>query len=148
MKKKRQESPQEVPKHKVNPQKKRKQDVPEKNYPGLEEKTDKVEGILEQIDKRFNNIEAEFVDLKNEIKADFTNIEDKFGKKTASIEDKISRVEDRISGLESKVEIKTEGLSTETKSNFKWLVGIGVGTWIATMSALIVAILIIILKVT
>ena len=91
--------------------------MPEKNYTGLEERTAKVEGILEQIDKRLDRVEVGLVDLKNEFKVDI-----------------------------SKLENKVHGLSNEMRSNFKWLIGIIVGTWITTISALITAILTIIFK--
>lgn len=51
--------------------------MPEKNYTGLEERTAKVEGILEQMDKRLDRVEVGIIDLKNEIKCDIERLETK-----------------------------------------------------------------------
>ncbi len=91
--------------------------MPEKNYTGLEERTAKVEGILEQMDKRLDRVEVGIVDLKNEFKSDM-----------------------------EKLELRIEKLETKVDSQFKWLIGIIIGTWITTMSALITTMLTILFK--
>ncbi len=93
--------------------------MPEKNYPGLEERTAKVEGILEQMDKRLDRVEVAIVDLKNEFKSDM-------GKLETSLKSDISKVDNRIEKLETKAD-----------SQFKWLVGIIIATWITAILTII-----------
>lgn len=82
--------------------------MPEKNYTGLEERTAKVEGILEQMDKRLDRVEVGIIDLKNEFKSDM-----------------------------EKIETRLEKLETKVDSQFKWLVGIIIATWITAILAII-----------
>lgn len=82
--------------------------MPEKNYTGLEERTAKVEGILEQMDKRLDRVEVGIMDLKNEIKSDM-----------------------------AKLELRIDKLETKVDNQFKWLVGIVVGMWITTISSVL-----------
>lgn len=93
--------------------------MPEKNRAGLEERTAKVEGILEQMDKRLDRVEIAIVDLKNEFKSDMEKLE-------TSLKSDISKVDNRIEKLEAK-----------TDSQFKWLVGIIIATWITAILIII-----------
>lgn len=82
--------------------------MPEKIYTGLEERTAKIEGILEQMDKRLDRVEVGIIDLKNEIKSDMGRLE--------------TNLRAEISKLDSK---------------FMWLIGIIIGTWVTTILTII-----------
>lgn len=104
--------------------------MPEKHHTGLEERTAKVEGILEQMDKRLDRVEIAIADLKNEVKSDIEKLEvglrADMGKLETSVRNDISKVDNRI-----------EKLETKTDSQFKWLVGIIVATWITAILTII-----------
>lgn len=104
--------------------------MPEKINPGLEERTAKVEGILEQMDKRLDRVEVAIVDLKNEIKSDMerleTGLRTDMGKLETGLRDEISKLNGRIDKLETKVE-----------NMFKWLIGIIIATWITAILTII-----------
>ncbi len=82
--------------------------MPEKIYTGLEERTAKIEGLLEQMDKRLDRVEVGIIDLKNEIKSDMGRLE--------------TNLRAEISKLDSK---------------FMWLIGIIIGTWVTTILTII-----------
>lgn len=65
--------------------------------PELEERQAKIEGVLEQVEKRVSRIEVELADLRKDL----------------------------------------IDLRKEMHSNFRWLVGIMVSTWLAVMLAVL-----------
>ncbi|HID87930.1 MAG TPA: hypothetical protein EYP55_11245 [Anaerolineae bacterium] len=68
----------------------------------------KVEGILEQMNARLNHLETEMADMRKEISGE------------------ISQLRSEISQLRA-----------ELQTNFRWLIGFVVGTWITIMLTLL-----------
>ncbi|HHT9132096.1 MAG TPA: hypothetical protein ACFYED_06385 [Candidatus Tripitaka californicus] len=73
--------------------------------PELEERQAKVEGILEQVEKRVSNIELAIMELRKEI---------------AELRREISDIRKEMS------------------SNFRWLVGIMLTTWVTIILAILI----------
>jgi len=78
----------------------------------LEERVAKIEGILEQMDKRLNHIETEISGLRNDTSTEMSSL----------------RAE--ISNLRTDMERRFESL-------FKWTVGLILGMWITIIMTLI-----------
>lgn len=76
--------------------------------PELEERQAKIEGVLEQIDKRVGRLESELI-----------------------------RVENKIDFLDSKVDSVRSELHGKLDSNFRWLVGIMITMWITIIMTII-----------
>lgn len=75
---------------------------------GLEERLAKVEGVLEQVDKRLNHIEGDLTDLR----ADIRSLDGKVDRNFTTLDGKIDR-------------------------NFKWTLGILIPMWITIILAIV-----------
>jgi predicted nuclease with TOPRIM domain len=81
----------------------------------LEERMARVEGILEQMDKRLGRVEAEVKELREEIRLGFQRIEDRFQR----VDDRFQRMDDRF------------------MSFTKWIITALIGSWATLMGTLI-----------
>ncbi|MGR3173316.1 MAG: hypothetical protein ACUZ8N_01790 [Candidatus Scalindua sp.] len=77
----------------------------------IEERTAKVEGILEQMDKRLTNIEGEIVRINNR----FEHVNDRFDQMNA----------------------RFDQVNTRIDQKFNWLMGIMITMWISLIIAMI-----------
>lgn len=80
--------------------------------PELEERQTKIEGVLEQIDKRVGRLES-----------DITRLEDK--------------VEVGFAKLDAKLDTKIDSVRNEVHVNFRWLVGIMITMWVTMILTII-----------
>ena len=69
---------------------------------------ERIEGILEQMDKRLNHIETELRDFRSELRGE-------------------------VAGLRSEI----SGVRSEVSSLFKWTVGLTLGMWVTVIMTLI-----------
>jgi tetrahydromethanopterin S-methyltransferase subunit G len=78
----------------------------------LEERVARIEGILEQMDKRLNHIESDLASIRGEM---------------AGLRDEMNRRFDSINGE----------MNRRFDSLFRWAVGLILGMWTTTMMTLI-----------
>jgi predicted nuclease with TOPRIM domain len=77
----------------------------------LEERMAKIEGILEQMDKRLNHLESNMISFNERLNS--------FDKRLDSFNERFDRINERIDSL------------------FKWLIGLILGMWTTIMMTLI-----------
>ncbi len=75
----------------------------------LEERQAKIEGILEQIDKRLTRVESEVEGLRTE-----------------------------ISNLHTKIDSKISALDAKIDSNFRWQMGVMFTMWVTIILAVLI----------
>ena len=78
----------------------------------LDERVAKIEGILEQMDKRLNHLESDVAGLREDMNR-------------------------RFDGLRGEVTGLREEMNRRFDSSFKWTVGMILGMWTTTMMTLI-----------
>jgi predicted nucleic acid-binding Zn-ribbon protein len=85
----------------------------------LEERVARIEGILEQMDKRLNHIESEIRDLRVEIR------------------DLRAYVEGEIKGLRNEIMGEIGGLRRNLNDKFLWMLGVQITMWVTIILAVI-----------
>lgn len=76
----------------------------------LEERTAKLEGALEQIDKRLSNVEVIVQDMRNEMHELYRDLEQK--------------IDTKIGELDKKFTAKIDSLDKKIDTNLKWILGL------------------------
>jgi restriction endonuclease S subunit len=85
----------------------------------LEERVARIEGILEQMDKRLNHIKSDIVGLRAEIRELRS---DMYG---------------RFDSLRDEMNSRFDGLNSRFDSFLKWIIGLILGMWTSIMLTLI-----------
>jgi predicted nucleic acid-binding Zn-ribbon protein len=85
----------------------------------LEERVARIEGILEQMDKRLNHLESEIRDLRVEIR------------------DLRAYVEGEIKGLRNEIMSEIGGLRRDLNNRFLWILGVQITMWVTIILAVI-----------
>ncbi|MGR3310923.1 MAG: hypothetical protein ACUZ77_09125 [Candidatus Brocadiales bacterium] len=104
--------------------------MPEKIYTGLEERTAKIEGLLEQMDKRLDRVEVGIVDLKNEIKSDMGRLE-------TNLRADMEKLETGLRAAMERLETNLRAEISKLDGRFMWLIGIIIGTWVTAILTII-----------
>ncbi len=94
--------------------------------PELEERQAKIEGVLEQIDKRVGRLESGITRLEDKIDL----LRDELLGKIDSVDSKIDSVRDGLLG-------KIDSLRNEGNTNFRWLMGIMITMWVTVILTII-----------
>jgi len=76
----------------------------------LEERTAKLEGALEQIDKRLSNVEVIVQDMRNEMHELYRDLDQK--------------IDTKIGELDKKFTAKIDSLDKKIDTNLKWILGL------------------------
>jgi restriction endonuclease S subunit len=85
----------------------------------LEERVAKIEGILEQMDKRLNHIESDITVIRAEIR------------------ELRSEMYSRFDSLRDEMNSRFDGLNSRFDSFLKWIIGLILGMWTSIMLTLI-----------
>jgi len=114
----------------------------------LEERVAKMEGILDQVDKRLGGVESELRDLREETRAEIRGLREE-------LRGEIGELRGEISGLREKMESGIEGLRKEMKEEIgelrgeirkmddrfytfmKWIIAALIGSWATLMAAIL-----------
>ena len=114
----------------------------------MEERTEKLEGAMEQIDERMNRLELEIAELRSSHKTEADEIRrmilEETAKVRAELKAEIDKLGDRLNKLESRLDGLSEqlnGLQMLIVSNFKWLIGVILGMLIPMWVTIILAML-------
>jgi predicted RNase H-like nuclease (RuvC/YqgF family) len=91
----------------------------------------KIEGTLEQLDKRVSRIEEDLRSLRAEVKEEIRRLDEK-------IDEKIEGLRTEVKEDIRKLDEKTESLRAEVKENFKWTIVIMIGGFIAVIATSII----------
>jgi len=95
----------------------------------------KIEGTLEQLDKRVSRIEEDLRSLRAEFKEEIRRLDQKIDEKIESLR---TEVKEDIRKLDEKIDEKIESLRAEVKENFKWTIVIMIGGFIAVIATSII----------
>lgn len=125
--------------------------------PDIEERQAKIEGTLEQIDKRLVRIESEIVALRDELHNGLNSLRDELHNGLSGLREEmhgeINGVRGEINGLRSEMLGEINGvrgeigeLRVKIDTNFRWLVGIMITMWVTVTLGIISTILTIIFK--
>lgn len=87
--------------------------------PQMEERTARIEGILEQMSERINDLREELTGRINDLRSEVT--------------ERISALERRVDSLDTKF----DGLSKEIRDNFKWTLAILIGSWFTIIGVIL-----------
>jgi predicted nucleic acid-binding Zn-ribbon protein len=85
----------------------------------LEERVAKIEGILEQMDKRLNHLESEIRDLRVETR------------------DLRAYVEGEIKGLRNEIMSEIGDLRRDLNNRFLWMLGVQITMWVTIILAIL-----------
>ena len=85
----------------------------------LEERVARIEGILEQMDKRLNHIESDITVIRAEIR------------------ELRSEMYSRFDSLRDEMNSRFDGLNSRFDSFLKWIIGLILGMWTSIMLTLI-----------
>jgi predicted nucleic acid-binding Zn-ribbon protein len=107
----------------------------------LEERVAKIEGILEQMDKRLNHLESEIRDLRAYVEGEIKSLR-------AHVESEIKGLrayfEGEIKGLRSEVVGEVKGLRggindlrRDLNNRFLWILGVQITMWVTIILAII-----------
>lgn len=91
--------------------------------PQIEERTAKIEGILEQMSERITDLREELTGRIDDLRTEVTG--------------RISALEGRVSSLETKVEGLQIHLTQQIQDNFRWTMAIMIGSWVTTVGIMI-----------
>jgi predicted nucleic acid-binding Zn-ribbon protein len=103
----------------------------------LEERVAKIEGILEQMDKRLNHIESEVRDLKNLMEAWRADFDRKLGDMKASFEKRIENLRMELYGEIGGLKSEIGYLKSDLNNRFYWLLGIQITMWVTIILTII-----------
>jgi predicted nucleic acid-binding Zn-ribbon protein len=96
----------------------------------LEERVARIEGVLEQMDKRLNHIESEVRDLRNLMEAWRVDFDRKLRDMKASFESRIESLRMELYG-------EIRGLKSDLNNRFYWLLGIQITMWVTIILTII-----------
>jgi predicted nucleic acid-binding Zn-ribbon protein len=85
----------------------------------LEERVARIEGILEQMDKRLNHVESEIRDLRVEIR------------------DLRAHVGGEIKGLRNEIMSEMGDLRRDLNNRFLWMLGVQITMWVTIILAIL-----------
>jgi len=97
---------------------------------GLEERVARIEGVLEQIDKRLNHIESDVAGLRAEIRELRGEMYKRFDDLREDVNSGFREMDERLNILDRRFD-----------SFFKWIIGLILGMWTSIMMTLIPIIL-------
>jgi predicted nucleic acid-binding Zn-ribbon protein len=103
----------------------------------LEERVAKIEGILEQMDKRLNHIESEVRDLRNLMEAWRADFDRKLGDMKASFEKRIENLRMELYGEIGGLKSEIGYLKSDLNNRFYWLLGIQITMWVTIILTII-----------
>jgi predicted nucleic acid-binding Zn-ribbon protein len=103
----------------------------------LEERVAKIEGVLEQMDKRLNHIESEVRDLKNLMEAWRADFDRKLGDMKASFEKRIENLRMELYGEIGGLKSEIGYLKSDLNNRFYWLLGIQITMWVTIILTII-----------
>ena len=93
---------------------------------GLEERVARIEGIIEQIDKRLNHIESDIVGLRAEIRELGGEMYKRFDDLREDVNSRFREMNERLNILDRRFD-----------SFLKWIIGLILGMWTSIMMTLI-----------
>jgi len=103
----------------------------------LEERIAKIEGILEQMDKRLNHIESDIVGLRAEIRElrseMYKRLDDLRGEMNSRFDSLGGEMNERFKEIDSRF----DGLNSRFDSFLRWIIGLIFGMWTSIMITLI-----------
>ncbi|MCR6669253.1 MAG: hypothetical protein NDF51_04575 [archaeon YNP-WB-040] len=103
----------------------------------LEERVAKIEGVLEQMDKRLNHIESEVRDLRNLMEAWRADFDRKLGDMKASFEKRIENLRMELYGEIGSLKSEIGYLKSDLNNRFYWLLGIQITMWVTIILTII-----------
>jgi predicted nucleic acid-binding Zn-ribbon protein len=86
----------------------------------LEERVARIEGILEQVDKRLNHLESEVRELRSEMRGE------------------IGSLRGEISGVRSELGSEIRELRRDLNNRFFWLLGVQISMWVTIILAVLI----------
>jgi len=99
----------------------------------LEERVARIEGILEQMDKRLNHIESDIIGLRVEIRELRSEMYSRFDSLRDEVNNRFREMNERFNALERRF----DGLNSRFDSFLKWIIGLILGMWTSIMITLI-----------
>jgi len=100
----------------------------------LEERTAKLEGALEQIDKRLSNVEVIVQDMRNEMHELYRDLDRKIDTKITELDQKFTN---KIDTLDQKFTGKIDALDHKIDTNLKWIVGLMIPILIGVIMSIV-----------
>jgi chaperonin cofactor prefoldin len=110
----------------------------------LEERVARIEGILEQMDKRLNHIESDIIGLRAEIRelrsemySRFDDLRGEMNSRFDSLRDEMNNRFREMNERFNTLERRFDGLNSRFDSFLKWIIGLILGMWTSIMITLI-----------
>ena len=100
-----------------------------------EERLAKMEGIIEQMDKRLNHIETTISDMHKEFVGKFDDMHKEF---TGKFDDMHKEFTGKFDGMHREFTGKFDDLRKEITTNFRWTIGIIITMWITIILAVMI----------
>jgi len=100
-----------------------------------EERLAKMEGIIEQMDKRLNHIETTISDMHKEFVGKFDDMHKEF---TGKFDGMHKEFTGKFDGMHREFTGKFDDLRKEITTNFRWTIGIIITMWITIILAVMI----------
>ena len=101
----------------------------------------KIDGLRTGVDTKFDGLDVKIDGLRTDIDTKIDGLRTGFDAKIDSLDTKIdglrTGVDTKIDGLEVKIDGFRTGVDTKIDRNLRWTVGLIVGSWMSTMSAIL-----------
>ncbi len=96
----------------------------------MEERVARIEGILEQMDKRLNHLESEIRDLRAYVESEIRDLR-------VEIRDLRAYVEGEIKGLRNEIMSEIGDLRRDLNNRFLWMLGVQITMWVTIILAIL-----------
>ena len=96
----------------------------------LEERVAKIEGVLEQMDKRLNHLESEIRDLRAYFEGEIKSLR-------AHVEGEIKGLRDEVMGEVKGLRGEISDLRRDLNNRFLWILGVQITMWVTIVLAII-----------
>jgi len=103
----------------------------------LEERVARIEGILEQMDKRLNHIESDIVGLRAEIRELRSDIYKRLDDLRGEMNSRFDSLRGEINERFKEIDSLFDGLNRRFDSFLRWIIGLIFGMWTSIMITLI-----------
>lgn len=95
----------------------------------LDERVARMEGTLEQIDKRLGVVEADLRGIRTELQDLRGEIRTEIGSLRSEMRTEMGGMRSEIGSLRSGMGTEIGSLRSEMSTNFRWMVGLLIGVW-------------------
>ncbi len=105
----------------------------------IEERVAKIEGVLEQIDKRLSELREDFNRKLEDFDRRLAEFREDFNRRLEEFDERLTEFREYVLSRLNSLDTRLNHLESEVRSMFRWTIGLIIGIW-ATMITLLLPI--------